>query len=102
MTVCKKIAECEGGQYNTPSCLVACATFLTEHDTLDFKAVTKTKKGVVDYYKICTGPLSDSDIAALFFVCGFVVLAFVIFGYIWWKLDRKKTGKSGPSGGVYF
>ena len=81
---------------------MAIDNFIIEHDAQDYKGITKVHKGVADYYKMCTGLLSDSDITALFFVCGFVVLAIVIVSYVWWKLDRKKTGKNGPSGGVYF
>ena len=100
--VCKKIPECIGTGLSLPACEVAAAKFIIEHNAQYYKAITKVSEGNYDYYKICTGSLSDSDITALFFVCGFVVLALVIVGYVWWKLDRKKTGKSGPSGGVYF
>ena len=65
--------------------------FLAKHNTHQYKSITMADSNEVEYVKVCTGSLSDSDIAAIFFACSFILLAAVVAGYVWWKISNKKA-----------
>ena len=87
--VCKYFKKCTYKHYNLRGCSDDTDAFNDKHDGEQITTTTKLSDYSITSYKMCTGSLDDSSIAAIFFSVAFIIAALVVGVLVWKRLSKR-------------